>query len=78
MFGYLRKNWTDGLTALKNADDLLKDVMKAVDRDGDGRIQYSGMFRTGSYTASMTDSWNENFETLSSKPKKNCGSFSRL
>ncbi|KAI4142382.1 MAG: hypothetical protein L6R39_004956 [Caloplaca ligustica] len=26
---------------LKNADDMLKDVLKAVDTDGDGRIQYA-------------------------------------
>ena len=30
--------------ALKNADDLLQDVMKAVDTSGDGKIQYEGMF----------------------------------
>ena len=30
--------------ALKNADSLLKDVLKAVDTNGDGRIQYSGVF----------------------------------
>jgi hypothetical protein len=28
--------------ALKNADALLKDVLKAVDTSGDGRIQYNG------------------------------------
>lgn len=27
---------------LKNADELLAEVMKAVDTDKDGRIQYSG------------------------------------
>jgi len=30
-------------TALKNADALLRDVLKAVDTNGDGRIQYNGM-----------------------------------
>jgi solute carrier family 25 phosphate transporter 23/24/25/41 len=30
------------IIALKNADYLLSDVMKAVDTDGDGRIQYHG------------------------------------
>jgi hypothetical protein len=29
--------------ALKNAEDLLQDVMKAVDTNGDGKIQYEGM-----------------------------------
>ena len=28
--------------ALKNADLLLHDVLKAVDTNGDGRIQYEG------------------------------------
>lgn len=28
--------------ALKNADGMLRDVFKAVDLGGDGRIQYSG------------------------------------
>ncbi len=30
------------LTALKNADALLNDVLKAVDTSGDGQIQYNG------------------------------------
>lgn len=30
------------MTALKNADQLLAEVMKAVDTDGDGCIQYNG------------------------------------
>lgn len=30
-------------TALKNADALLQDVLKAVDTNKDGRIQYNGM-----------------------------------
>lgn len=30
--------------ALKNADSLLQDVMKAVDTNQDGRIDYSGAF----------------------------------
>lgn len=29
-------------TALKNADALLHDVLKAVDTSGDGQIQYNG------------------------------------
>lgn len=32
------------ITALKNADSLLQDVMKAVDTNRDGRIDYSGAF----------------------------------
>lgn len=31
--------------ALKNADSLLHDVMKAVDTNEDGRIDYSGAFK---------------------------------
>lgn len=30
------------MIALKNADSLLKDVLKAVDTNGDGHIEYSG------------------------------------
>ena len=29
--------------ALKDAEDLLQDVMKVVDTNGDGKIQYEGM-----------------------------------
>lgn len=36
-------NFSHNSIALKNADSLLQDVMKAVDTDGDGHIQYSGM-----------------------------------
>lgn len=32
------------IIALKNADSLLQDVMKAVDTNQDGRIDYSGAF----------------------------------
>lgn len=35
--------FSNNFIALKNADSLLHDVMKAVDTDGDGHIQYSGM-----------------------------------
>ena len=31
--------------ALKNAETLLQDVMKAVDTNHDGRIDYSGLFQ---------------------------------
>jgi hypothetical protein len=31
-----------GAVALKNADHLLDEVMKAVDTDGNGRISYNG------------------------------------
>lgn len=33
----------DAFTALQNADSLLQDVMKVVDTNRDGNIQYSGM-----------------------------------
>ena len=33
---------TDTTAALKNADGLLRDILKAVDTSGDGIIQYSG------------------------------------
>lgn len=35
-----------GALALKNADSLLQDVMKAVDANQDGHISYSGMFHS--------------------------------
>ena len=35
--------------ALKNADSLLQDVMKAVDTNQDGRIDYSGAFQGKAY-----------------------------
>jgi len=35
---------SDQRTALKNADSLLRDVLKAVDTNRDGHIQYSGAF----------------------------------
>jgi solute carrier family 25 (mitochondrial phosphate transporter), member 23/24/25/41 len=31
-------------TALKNADSILKDIVRAVDTNGDGKIQYEGSF----------------------------------
>lgn len=30
--------------ALKNADDMLKDVVKAMDKNGDKVIQYEGVY----------------------------------
>ena len=35
------------LLALQNADSLLQDVLKAIDKDGDRVIQYSGMLPPG-------------------------------
>jgi hypothetical protein len=32
------------LIALKNANDMLKDIVKAMDKNGDEVIQYEGMF----------------------------------
>lgn len=32
--------------ALKNADSLLQDVLKAVDTDGNGTIEYNGELKT--------------------------------
>lgn len=34
------------LAALKNANDMLKDVVKAMDRNGDEVIQFDGTFRS--------------------------------
>lgn len=36
---------------LKNADDMLKDVVKAIDKNGDEVIQYDGMSRTRQQTS---------------------------
>lgn len=33
---------TDAVPALKNADGMLQEIIKAVDTDGDGKIQYEG------------------------------------
>lgn len=33
-----------GIPALKNADELLNEVMKAVDADGNGKITYKGTY----------------------------------
>ena len=38
----VQKYRTENDAALKNADTLLQDVLKAVDTNGDGKIQYSG------------------------------------
>jgi hypothetical protein len=32
----------NGRTAMKNADEMLKKIMDAVDTNGDGKIQYEG------------------------------------
>lgn len=43
-FGWgMKKTCADTIIALQNADSLLQDVMKVVDTNGDGNIQYSGM-----------------------------------
>jgi Ca2+-binding EF-hand superfamily protein len=38
--------------ALKNADQILSDVLKTVDTDGDGHIQYNGQHH-GSHDNSL-------------------------
>ena len=38
-----RRSVADLSTALKNANDMLKDVVKAMDKNGDQVIQYEGM-----------------------------------
>ena len=42
-------------TALKSADSLLEDVMKAVDTNGDGHIEYTGAFRANRHTANIAE-----------------------
>ena len=65
------------VVALKNADSLLKDVLKAVDTDGDGHIQYSG----ASYYLSHSTAWLtqgvKSFGHLWSKQRNSFGSFSK-
>lgn len=49
---------TDNPPALKNADTLLQDILKAVDTSGDGMIQYCGMcipFTFGTENLSWTE-----------------------
>ena len=40
---YTLKYCADHFSALKDADSLLQEVLKAVDTNGDGHIDYSGM-----------------------------------
>ena len=42
---HLQRSFLTFSIALKNADSLLQDVMKAVDTNQDGRIDYSGAFQ---------------------------------
>lgn len=41
-------------TALKNADAMLKRIMKEVDTNGDGKIQYEGALST---VLALTQAW---------------------
>lgn len=47
--GLLRIHWYGtiadvGITALKNADDMMQEIVKMVDVNHDGKIQYEGTF----------------------------------
>lgn len=63
--------------ALKNADALLQDVLKAFDENGDGIIQYTGMLRACKTGASRADNTGQNFEHSSSRPRRSYGGSSR-
>lgn len=45
--------------ALKNADDMLQDVIKAMDKNGDQVIEYDGMYR---------DNWNTSADQVENGP----------
>lgn len=47
LFRPCRNPQANAALALKNADDMLKDIMKSVDTDGDGVIKYEGMLGPG-------------------------------
>jgi hypothetical protein len=38
---------TDAVPALKSADGMLQEIIKVVDTDGDGKIQYEGVLCRG-------------------------------
>lgn len=44
VWGFLVLAYTVGCTAMKNAEHMLKEIIKAVDSNGDGKIQYEGGF----------------------------------
>jgi hypothetical protein len=62
--------------ALKNADALLQDVLKAVDKNGDGIIQYTGMLCAFTVEASRADRVGQSFEHSSSRPRRSYGGSS--
>jgi hypothetical protein len=65
--------------ALKNADSLLHDVLKAVDTSGDGQIQYNGadscMLSTQNIPPRVDQVAWQNSEYLSNTPNANSGNF---
>lgn len=64
--------------ALKNADHLLSDVMKAVDTDGDGVIKYNGQpARLDTLSTPADPVTLKNSVTLLSRQKTNWQSCSR-
>jgi len=72
------------IPALKNADELLHDVLKAVDTSGDGQIQYDGTATISRRFADQMVELNstertplQSSESLSTMLKGNYGSYSR-
>jgi hypothetical protein len=71
----------DKPAALKNADALLHDVLKAVDTSGDGQIQYNGahgsLLSVQDIARGIDEMAAQNSEYSSSTPSANSGNFLR-
>lgn len=64
------------VVALKNADSMLRDVMKNVDTNGDGHIEFSGLIQlVHALTWSLTKS--QSFEPSLITPRRSFGDSSR-
>ena len=70
------KSCTDPVSALKNADSLLQEVLKAVDTNGDGHIDYSGTSKPLGLVKVNVQT-RQNSESSSNIRKKSYGSCSK-
>ena len=62
--------------ALQNADALLYDVLKLVDANGDGHIEYNGT-RNAALNFRASADYSQNSVPLSSMPSKSYGGYFR-